>query len=53
MEMEAAAIFAVAQYRKVILAQILYGGDDVSCDEWDPAVERSYIHPGTAFLVGS
>ncbi|HMF32811.1 MAG TPA: nucleoside phosphorylase [Candidatus Lokiarchaeia archaeon] len=34
-EMEAAAFFAVAQFREVILAQILYGGDDVSCAEWD------------------
>jgi uridine phosphorylase len=34
-EMECAAFFAVAQFRKVLFAQILYGGDDVSCDEWD------------------
>jgi uridine phosphorylase len=34
-EMEAAALFAVAQFRKVILAQALYGGDDVSGSEWD------------------
>jgi uridine phosphorylase len=34
-EMEAAALFAVAQFRGVTLAQILYGGDDVSGDEWD------------------
>jgi hypothetical protein len=33
--MEAAALFAVAQFRGVTLAQILYGGDDVSGDEWD------------------
>lgn len=35
-EMEAAAFFAVARFRKVILAQILYGGDDVSSEKWDP-----------------
>lgn len=36
-EMEAAAFFAVAQFRGVILGQILYGGDDVSgMGEWDP-----------------
>ncbi len=29
-EMEAAAFFAVAQFRGVIFAQLLYGGDDVS-----------------------
>ena len=34
-EMEAAAFFAVSQFRSVILAQILYSGDDLSGDEWD------------------
>ena len=34
-EMEAAAFFAVAQFRGVTLAQMLYGGDDVSGSEWD------------------
>lgn len=34
-EMEAAAFFAVAKFRNVKLGQILYGGDDVSCEEWD------------------
>jgi len=34
-EMEAAAFFAVAKYRNVALGQILYGGDDLSGDEWD------------------
>jgi uridine phosphorylase len=34
-EMEAAALFAVARFRGVVLAQMLYGGDDVSGDEWD------------------
>jgi uridine phosphorylase len=34
-EMEAAALFAVAQFRKVQIAQLLYGGDDVSGDQWD------------------
>jgi len=35
-EMEAAALFAVAQFRGVMFAQMLYGGDDVSGSEWDP-----------------
>ncbi len=35
-EMEAAAFFAVAQFRGVTFAQLLYGGDDVSGAEWDP-----------------
>jgi uridine phosphorylase len=33
-EMEAAAFFAVAQFRGVQFAQLLYGGDDLS-GEWD------------------
>lgn len=35
-EMEAAALFAVAQFRGVPFGQILEGGDDVSGAEWDP-----------------
>jgi len=34
-EMEAAAFFAVAQFRGVQFGQMLYGGDDVSGAEWD------------------
>ena len=35
-EMEAAAFFAVAEFRGVTFAQLLYGGDDVSgVGEWD------------------
>jgi uridine phosphorylase len=34
-EMEAAAFFAVAQFRNVAFGQILYGGDDISGDVWD------------------
>jgi len=34
-EMEAAAFFAVAQFRGVPFAQMLYAGDDVSGAEWD------------------
>lgn len=34
-EMEAAAFFAVARFRGIRFAQLLYGGDDVSGDEWD------------------
>ncbi|UCH36385.1 MAG: nucleoside phosphorylase [Armatimonadota bacterium] len=34
-EMEAAALFAVAQFRGVTLGQMLYGGDDVSGIDWD------------------
>ncbi|HSD83870.1 MAG TPA: purine-nucleoside phosphorylase, partial [Anaerolineae bacterium] len=34
-EMEAASLLAVAQFRDVRLGQILYGGDDLSGSEWD------------------
>jgi uridine phosphorylase len=34
-DMEAASFFAVAQFRGVTFGQILYGGDDVSGDDWD------------------
>ena len=34
-EMEAAAFFAVAEFRGVTLGQILYAGDDVSGTAWD------------------
>ena len=34
-EMEAAAFFAVAQFRGVTFGQMLYAGDDVSGSEWD------------------
>lgn len=34
-EMEGAALIAVAQFRNVIFGQVLYGGDDLSGLEWD------------------
>jgi uridine phosphorylase len=34
-EMEAAALFAVAQFRGIHLGQILYGGDNLDGDQWD------------------
>lgn len=34
-EMEAAAFFAVAQFRGVSFGQVLYGGDDLSGEQWD------------------
>jgi uridine phosphorylase len=34
-EMEAASLLAVAQFRKVTLGQLLYAGDDLSGDAWD------------------
>ncbi|MFZ6030611.1 MAG: nucleoside phosphorylase [Chloroflexota bacterium] len=34
-EMEAASLMAVAQFRGVTLGQVLYGGDDLSGEVWD------------------
>lgn len=34
-EMEAAAMFAIAAFRGAVYGQLLYAGDDVSADEWD------------------
>lgn len=34
-EMEAASLMAVAQFRRVQLGQILYAGDDLSGENWD------------------
>jgi len=34
-EMEAAALFAVAQFREVVLGQLVYGGDLVLPEGWD------------------
>jgi uridine phosphorylase len=34
-EMEAASLIAVAQFREVVLGQVLYSGDDLSGGEWD------------------
>lgn len=35
-EMEAAAFFAVAQFREVVFGQVVYGGDLVVPEGWDP-----------------
>lgn len=34
-EMEAAGLMAVAEFRNVVLGQVLYGGDDLSGGQWD------------------
>ncbi len=34
-EMEAASMMAVAQYRNVVFGHVLYGGDDLSGEKWD------------------
>lgn len=34
-EMEAAAFFAVAQFRGTVFGQLLYGGDDLTGEVWD------------------
>ena len=35
-EMEAAAFFAIARFRRIEFAQILYGGDSLAGRRWDP-----------------
>ena len=43
-EMEAAALFAVAAFRGAVYGQLLYAGDDVSAEEWD---HRNFVqHTG-------
>ena len=42
-EMEAAAFFAVAQFRGVTFGQLLYGGDDVSGEAWDSRSWQSRV----------
>jgi uridine phosphorylase len=39
-EMEAAAVMAVCQFRRVPLAVLMHGADDVSGEAWDPREER-------------
>jgi len=40
-EMEAAALMAVARFRGVVFGQVLYAGDDLSGEEWDDRDWRS------------
>lgn len=40
-EMETAAMMAVARFRQVIYGQVLYGGDDLSGQEWDKRAWQS------------
>lgn len=44
-EMECSAFCAVAEYRDVIFGQLIYAGDDVSCEEWDRRKEfnRNFV----------
>ena len=53
-EMEAAAFFAVAQFRKVELGQLLYGGDDLSGEVWDSrSWDRDASHRQKVFLLAA
>lgn len=44
-EMECSAFCAIAEYRNVVFGQMIYSGDDISCDEWNSRreVDRKYI----------
>ncbi len=50
-EMEAAALFAVASYRGARIGQLLYAGDDVSGLEWDPRSWGDRRHAIRAELI--
>jgi uridine phosphorylase len=53
-EMEAATFFAVAQFRKVIFGQVLYGGDDVSGGgDWDPRDWTTHSIRDKLFLIAA
>lgn len=42
-DMESAAFIAVARYRQVRFAQLLYAGDSLAGDTWD---SRHWVHAG-------
>jgi uridine phosphorylase len=52
-EMEAAAFFAVAQFRDVPFGQILYGGDNLDAEEWDrrDGMDRASVREQLVFLA--
>jgi purine-nucleoside phosphorylase len=52
-DMEAAAVFAVAKFRGYQAGTILYGSDDVSGRDWDQrkAHSRGYIHEKIFWLA--
>jgi uridine phosphorylase len=52
-EMEAAAFFAVAQFRGVPLGQILYGGDNLDAEQWDRRdwMDRASVREQLVFLA--
>ncbi len=52
-EMEAASFMAVAQFRNVMLGQILYGGDDLSGEEWSNRgwMSRAHIRESLFWLA--
>lgn len=54
-EMEAAALAAVAQFRDVPLAQVLYGGDDLTGEIWDSRdwTTQPHVRDNLVSLAGS
>ena len=54
-EMEAAALAAVARFRNVPLAQVLYGGDDLAGETWDHRSwqTQSQVRDNLLALAGS
>jgi uridine phosphorylase len=52
-EMETAAFFAVAQFRGVRLAQMLYGGDDLAGEQWSSRHWTSHDVRETLFWLAA
>ena len=49
-EMETAAFCAVAQFRGVTFGQILYGGDDLTGENWDGRSWQKLTSTGKNFI---
>jgi uridine phosphorylase len=50
-EMEASALFAVAQFREVSIGQVVYGGDLVVPEGWDPRGWAKRMPTANYFLI--
>ncbi len=50
-EMEASALFAVAQFRGIRLGQLLYAGDDVSGRDWDQRRQAGRLESRSRLLA--
>jgi hypothetical protein len=51
--MEAAALIAIAQFRHVQLAYLLYAGDSLAEPDWDPRGFRTHSIRETLFFLAA